>query len=307
MNKILRVLNSRLANIILPLGDFLFIYQLEEYNNRFFLSWVRPRFYKRGLQKVGRLQWTLKARTLYFLSLGLLLGCCLAVAVIEPYFNKLLAFFLIFFVFTFFTPLFLVLSSFLVYPLENRMKSKQIKAARSKLISMKELVIIAVAGSVGKTSTRHYLSEILKSKYKTFTPKGNYNTLLGISEEVLNMPTDTQALVVELGEFFPGDLMELAGLVKPKILVLTKTADQHIEKFGNAEAIDHEFVSLTSFPTLSAVYLSAENRIAPQLKGKGKVQTVNTKTWSQYFAKIKSFSLPRAESVSGFGCGTRRC
>ncbi len=299
MKLLFRFLNSRFLNVVYPLADFLYILQLEEYKNRFFLHWALPRIYKRNFQKIGNLSWSEKAKALYLLSSFLIAVLSFFISIFLPLFGKWVYTFFVLLILNFtLIPFWLIAASILLMPLEHYFKQKQVKNAKKKLLSLKGLKVIAIAGSAGKTSTRHFLSEILKNKYRVFTPTKNYNTLLGIAEQVNNqMPQDTEVFIVELGEYLPGDLMIIAQLVNPEVLILTKVTNQHFEKFGSQEAINEEFLSLSSFPTIKNIFIAKDNLITKNLTGKSKVNLVDTKKWGLYLDKIKNINLPWALSV----------
>lgn len=299
MKTILRLLNSRLVNLVFPLADFLYIYQLEEYNIHFFLKWAMPRIYKRNFQKIGNLAWTEKVQALYALVLVFIIFFNLIVSLFLPLLGSwLYSFVLLLILSVLLVPFWITASSILLLPLEHYFKQKQVKNAKRKLMQIKGLRVIAIAGSVGKTSTRHFLNEFLRDKYKVFTPTKNYNTLLGIAEQINSqMESDTQIFIVEMGEYLPGDLMTIAQLVNPEILILTKITNQHLERFKTQDAINAEFISLSSFPTIKNIFITKDNSITKKLIGKSKVNLIDIKKWKIYFDNIKDLKLPRALSV----------
>lgn len=292
-----KLFNNPILNIVFPLADFLHIYQLEEYDNSQYFNWCKSRMFKRRLQRIGELKWTLKAKILYLLSLLLILVTTALATFLVPHQFFIFTTLLILAVNFIISPLWLIIAKALISPLEKYLKFKQIKTAKKKLLKTKGLVVVAVAGSVGKTTTRHFLTEILKSKYRTFSPVGNYNTLLGISEEInTKMPDDTEVFVVELGEYLPGDLMKLAALVKPQIVVLTKVGGQHLEKFGSLEQVIKEFSSLLSYPTINKIFMDKNNIVLKDLANKSKITAVDQK--GLFFASaVKESALPDAEST----------
>lgn len=96
---------------------------------------------------------------------------------------------------------------------------------------------IAITGSVGKTTTKELIDGVLSEKYKTYKNKGNYNNHIGLPLTLLDMPADTEVLVVEMGMNHEGEIRRLAEMVEPDIAVITNIGDSHIEYFGSREAI----------------------------------------------------------------------
>lgn len=91
--------------------------------------------------------------------------------------------------------------------------------------------IIAVTGSVGKTTTKDFIATLLEGKYKVGKTHLNYNTKLTVPITLLNRLGDEEVLVVELGMTEPGDIGRLLQLVAPDIAVLTRVAHAHKGNF----------------------------------------------------------------------------
>ncbi len=81
--------------------------------------------------------------------------------------------------------------------------------------------VIGVTGSVGKTTTKGLVRDILSTKYETWATKGNFNNELGAPYTVLTAPASTQMLVVEMGMDRPGQIAHLAAMAKPNLGVVS--------------------------------------------------------------------------------------
>ena len=97
--------------------------------------------------------------------------------------------------------------------------------------------VIAVTGSNGKTTTKDMIASILASKYKTYKTQGNYNNEIGLPYTALHMPSDTEKIVLEMGQDHMGDIHLLSEIAQPKISVVTLIGESHIEFFGSRENI----------------------------------------------------------------------
>ena len=97
--------------------------------------------------------------------------------------------------------------------------------------------IIAVTGSVGKTSVTHSISSTLKNFGPTFQTQGNFNNEIGLPLCLASMPLDTKYGVFELGMRGFGQISHLTRFVMPHISVITKIAPAHIEILGSLENI----------------------------------------------------------------------
>lgn len=98
-------------------------------------------------------------------------------------------------------------------------------AWRAKLGAM----VIGVTGSVGKTTTKGLVRDILSTKYETWATKGNFNNELGAPYTVLTAPATTQMLVVEMGMDRPGQIAHLAAMAKPSLGVVSIVGTSHLE------------------------------------------------------------------------------
>lgn len=96
---------------------------------------------------------------------------------------------------------------------------------------------IAVTGSTGKSSTKEIIYAVLKERYKTFKNKGNYNNHIGLPLTILDMPEDTEILVIEMGMNHSGEIRTLCQIVNPDDAVITNIGDSHIEYFGSRKGI----------------------------------------------------------------------
>ena len=89
--------------------------------------------------------------------------------------------------------------------------------------------VIGVTGSVGKTTTKGLVRDILSTKYETWATKGNFNNELGAPYTVLTAPASTQMLVVEMGMDRPGQIAHLAAMAKPNLGVVSIVGTSHLE------------------------------------------------------------------------------
>jgi UDP-N-acetylmuramoyl-tripeptide--D-alanyl-D-alanine ligase len=93
--------------------------------------------------------------------------------------------------------------------------------------------IIAITGSVGKTTTKDFISKMLDEKYVTGKTYQNYNTIVGMCLSILNMDGFEDVFVLEMGIRKKNDIDKLIEIANPDICVLTKIAHSHSENFEN--------------------------------------------------------------------------
>jgi UDP-N-acetylmuramoyl-tripeptide--D-alanyl-D-alanine ligase len=97
--------------------------------------------------------------------------------------------------------------------------------------------VIAVTGSVGKTTTKEYVRLILKKKYKVYANPGNLNNHIGVPLTLLDTDHESEYLVAEVGANHSGEIRFLAGILKPDLGVITNIGDAHIGLFGSRRKI----------------------------------------------------------------------
>ncbi len=89
--------------------------------------------------------------------------------------------------------------------------------------------VIAVTGSVGKTSTKEFLGTLLRDRFQVTIAPNSYNNRIGVAATLLAANAQTEVLVTELGTSGPGELSYLSRLVRPDIIVLTEISAAHLE------------------------------------------------------------------------------
>lgn len=107
------------------------------------------------------------------------------------------------------------------------------KAWRNELSA----TVIAVTGSVGKTTTKSLVRSVLGSRFKTHATKGNFNNELGAPLTVLCAPADCEMLVVEMGMDDRGQIASLCSFARPDMGVITNVGVSHMERLGSRESI----------------------------------------------------------------------
>lgn len=104
-------------------------------------------------------------------------------------------------------------------------------------LEKRQVDVLAVTGSNGKTTTKDMLAQLLATSYKTYKTQGNYNNEIGLPYTVLHMPEDTEKLVLEMGQDHLGDIHLLSELAKPKTGIVTLVGEAHLEFFGSRAEI----------------------------------------------------------------------
>ncbi|MCH2163450.1 MAG: UDP-N-acetylmuramoyl-tripeptide--D-alanyl-D-alanine ligase [Marinovum sp.] len=104
--------------------------------------------------------------------------------------------------------------------------------------------VVAVTGSVGKTSTKEMLRAMLGAQGKTHAAEASYNNHWGVPLTLARMPADSDYAVIEIGMNHPGEIAPLAKLTRPHVAMVTIVAAAHLEAFENLEGIAREKASI---------------------------------------------------------------
>ncbi len=100
--------------------------------------------------------------------------------------------------------------------------------------------VVAVTGSVGKTSTKEMLSAMLGDQGRTHASVASYNNHWGVPLTLARMPADTEFAVIEIGMNHPGEIAPLARMARPHVAMVTTVAAAHLEAFDDIEGIARE-------------------------------------------------------------------
>jgi UDP-N-acetylmuramoyl-tripeptide--D-alanyl-D-alanine ligase len=108
--------------------------------------------------------------------------------------------------------------------------------AKQKLKKFKNLKIIGITGSFGKTSVKEFTFQILAAKYKVLKTEKNINTDIGVAETILkNLNPAHQIFIVEMGAYKQGEIKDICQITPPDISILTAISEQHQESFKSLE------------------------------------------------------------------------
>ncbi len=102
--------------------------------------------------------------------------------------------------------------------------------------SIYNIPVIAITGSVGKTSTKDVVANVVSQKYKTLKTIGNLNNNIGMPFTILELE-DHEAMILEMGMNHLGEISLLSKIAKPDICVITNVGTAHIGNLGSRENI----------------------------------------------------------------------
>jgi len=123
----------------------------------------------------------------------------------------------------------------------------------------------AVAGSIGKTTTKEIFAALLGARFRVLKTQGNLNNEYGLPLTLLQLDDRYDAAVVEMGMSHSGELARLAQIAPPDVGVITRIAVEHLEFFSSIEEIalaERELIENLAWPEATAVLNADDGRVA---------------------------------------------
>jgi len=100
-----------------------------------------------------------------------------------------------------------------------------------------DLRVIGITGSVGKSTTKEMVFEVLSTRYRTLKSPGNLNNEIGLPLTMLRLSAGHQRAIFEMGFYVPGEIAFLCDIALPQIGIVTNIGTVHAERAGSQEAI----------------------------------------------------------------------
>jgi UDP-N-acetylmuramoyl-tripeptide--D-alanyl-D-alanine ligase len=97
--------------------------------------------------------------------------------------------------------------------------------------------LVAVTGSMGKTTTREFAAQVIQSKFQVYQTPGNYNNLFGLPLALLGLDVDHDMGIFEMGMSAPGEIAEMCRIAAPVVGIITNVAPVHLAFFESIEGI----------------------------------------------------------------------
>jgi UDP-N-acetylmuramoyl-tripeptide--D-alanyl-D-alanine ligase len=105
--------------------------------------------------------------------------------------------------------------------------------------------VIAITGSVGKTTTRQITYHILSQHFRVRQAQKNFNNYIGLPLTLLDADPEDQIVIAELGANHPAEIAYLTRIAQPDVALITNVHPAHLEGFGSLEAILTEKLSIS--------------------------------------------------------------
>lgn len=131
--------------------------------------------------------------------------------------------------------------------------------------------VIGITGSTGKTTTKELLYDVLSVKYKVFKTEKNYNNIIGVCKNILNLE-DEEIAIFELGMNHIGEIKEMIDVLKPSIGIITNIGTSHIGYLGTKDNIYKAKLEIIH-PDLEFLILSKNDEYLKKTKFKDIIWT----------------------------------
>lgn len=190
--------------------------------------------------------------------------------------------------------------------------------------------VVAVTGSVGKTTTREMIAAVLGSRYKLLKTENNLNNEVGVPKTMMELDESIEAMVLEFGMVHLGEIRELTVPAKPDIAVITCIGTCHIENLGSRENIkkakfeiieglreggtlllnkDNDMLRDTCLPQFNVIFYAVDDKTADIraeniTEKEDRTEFDIVSVLGTYHAKIPCIGRHNVlNSLAGFGCG----
>ncbi len=193
----------------------------------------------------------------------------------------------------------------------RRLIARRLERRVQRLIKMHNLKIIAVTGSIGKTSTKLAIAKVLEQKYRVLAHQGNFNSEIGLPLSIFELDVPGQlmnplawikilrridakikkypyeVLVLELGVDEPGDMAKFMGYLQPDIGIVTAISLVHLAQFSSIEDLAKEKLQLAHGSKTALLNAEDERVMAEASKLSVPVQTYGINKGDIHFAKLQ--------------------
>ncbi len=180
-------------------------------------------------------------------------------------------------------PLVIALSFLFFESIAHILKNKILEKAKQKREQFKNLLVIGITGSYGKTSTKEFLATILADKFhpvksceagakqfnrvKVLKTKKHINAEIGIAQTILKeLKPEHEIFIAEIGAYKRGKIREVCQILQPKIGILTGINEQHMSTFGSQEnIIKAKYELIESLPPDGLAVFNGNNKYCRDL------------------------------------------
>ncbi len=174
---------------------------------------------------------------------------------------------------TYFMYVTLLIANQINQPIESRVRRQFQTAAKAKLANHRDLFVVGITGSYGKTSIKNIVGSVLSEIEPTLITPESYNTPNGLTITVNNFLNPFHKnFIAEMGAYYEGEINELVELVSPKVGIVSSIGPQHLETFKTMETIKRTKMELIEgLPSDGLGILNYDNEYIREYKIKNNV------------------------------------
>lgn len=181
-----------------------------------------------------------------------------------------------------------------------------------------DVKLVVVAGSVGKTSTKHAIAELLSQRYRVQMDEENHNTEMSVPVSVLGLnypdnvhnifawiqvfraahrrvkqPAFSDIIVQEIGADRPGDIAHFGTYLRPHVALITAVTPEHMENFHTIEAVAAEELTAANFSEMALINRDdIDGQFAADITTPN-ISTYGTTGLAEYRIEIDNFTLEK--------------
>jgi UDP-N-acetylmuramyl pentapeptide synthase len=164
-------------------------------------------------------------------------------------------------------------------------------------------LVVGVTGSIAKTSTKEAIASVLGSRMHVLRSEGNRNNEIGLPLTILDLASDHEAAVLEMGMYVGGEIADLARIARPSVGVVTAVQGVHLSRIGTLEAIEAakaELIeALPSADEGGVAVLNADDAIVRRMAGRTTARVI-----TYGFATDADVGRPTSPRRASRGCAS---
>ncbi len=188
-------------------------------------------------KSIKKLVFTARIKRLYIAAI-IILGALASVYVIMPWTLTGEICMMICMILSLVAPVLVFVVWCITYPIEKAVSRFYINDAKRILREHKNLTVIGITGSYGKTTTKFILNRILSEKFNAVCTPQSFNTPMGVVRTVRTMiKPQTQIFICEMGAKNVGDIKEICDIANPDYAIITSVGEQHLDTFKSVDNV----------------------------------------------------------------------
>lgn len=161
-----------------------------------------------------------------------------------------------------------------------------------------QIPIVAVTGSVGKTTARNMICSVLETRFKVLQNEANFNNEIGVPKTLFKLDRSYQVAVLEMAMRGRGEIRRLSEIAKPDYALITNIGLSHIGRLGSQDAIAEAKAEIFDFICKDGqAILNANDKYFGYLKGRSPVPVIAFGTHSSAMVRASQIEVTEDPGV----------